>query len=114
MGKQSSPSKVLNDLLDKVNSKKSLVVDKNIKNKTPIRVIGITSLKNLENVLNDLKSQVLVYGVTLTKVEGDTMDILLSHFGKTEDLQNLLNINDDFKGIDNSPVKVVSYKYNNT
>ena len=67
-----------------------------------------------ENVLNDLKSQVLVYGVTLKKVEGDTLDILLSHFGKTEDLTNLLNINDDFKGIDNSPVKVVSYKYNNT
>ncbi len=114
MGKQSSPSEVLNDLLDKVNSKKSLVVDKNIKNKTFIRVIGITNLKNLENVLNDLKSQVLVYGVTLKKVEGDTLDILLSHFGKTEDLKNLLNINDDFKGIDNSPVKVVSYKYNNT
>ena len=114
MGKQSSPSEVLNDLLDKVNSKKSLVVDKNIKNKTSIRVIGITNLKNLEKVLNDLKSQVLVYGVTLKKVEGDTLDILLSHFGKTEDLKNLLNINDDFKGIDNSPVKVVSYKYNNT
>ena len=114
MGKQSSPSEVLNDLLDKVNSKKSLVVDKNIKNKTSIRVIGITNLANLENVLNDLKSQVLVYRVTLKKVEGDTLDILLSHFGKTEDLKNLLNINDDFKGIDNSPVKVVSYKYNNT
>ncbi len=114
MGKQSSPSEVLNDLLDKVNSKKSLVVDKNIKNKTSIRVIGITNLKNLENVLNNLKSQVLVYGVTLKKVEGDTLDILLSHFGKTEDLKNLLNINDDFKGIDNSSVKVVSYKYNNS
>ena len=114
MGKQSSPSEVLNDLLDKVNSKKSLVVDKNIKNKTSIRVIGITNLKNLENVLNDLNSQVLVYGVTLKKVEGDTLDILLSHFGKTEDLKNLLNINDDFKGINNSPVKVVSYKYNKT
>mgnify|MGYP000751593376 FL=1 len=114
MGKQSSPSEVLNDLLDKVNSKKSLVVDKNIKNKTSIRVIGISNLANLENVLNDLKSQVLVYGVTLKKVEGDTLDILLSHFGKTEDLKNLLNINDDFKGIDNSSVKVVSYKYNNS
>ena len=114
LGKQSSPSEALNDLLDKVNSKKSLVVDKNIKNKTSIRVIGITNLANLENVLNDLKSQVLVYGVTLKKVEGDTLDILLSHFGKSEDLKNLLSINDDFKGMDNSSVKVVSYKYNNS
>ena len=114
LGKQSSPSEALNDLLDKVNSKKSLIVDKNIKNKTSIRVIGITNLANLENVLNDLKSQVLVYGVTLKKVEGDTLDILLSHFGKSEDLKNLLNINDDFKGIDNSSVKVDSYKYNNS
>ena len=114
LGKQSSPSEALNDLLDKVNSKKSLVVDKNIKNKTSIRVIGITNLANLENVLNDLKSQVLVYGVTLKKVEGDTLDILLSHFGKSEDLKNLLNINDNFKGMDNSSVKVVSYKYNNS
>ena len=114
LGKQSSPSEALNDLLDKVNSKKSLVVDKNIKNKTSIRVIGITNLANLENVLNDLKSQVLVYGITLKKVEGDTLDILLSHFGKSEDLKNLLNINDDFKGMDNSSAKVVSYKYNNS
>ena len=114
MGKQSSPSEALNDLLDKVNSKKSLFVDKNIKNKTPIKVIGITNLENLENVLNDLKSQVLVYRVTLKKVEGDTLDILLSHFGKSEDLKNLLNINDDFKGINNSSVKVVSYKYSNS
>ena len=114
LGKQSSPSEALNDLLDKVNSKKSLVVDKNIKNKTSIRVIGITNLANLENVLNDLKSQVLVYGVTLKKVEGDTLDILLSHFGKSEDLKNLLNFNDDFKGMDNSSAKVVSYKYNNS
>ena len=114
LGKKSSPSEALNDLLDKVNSKKSLVVDKNIKNKTSIRVIGITNLANLENVLNDLKSQVLVYGVTLKKVEGDTLDILLSHFGKSEDLKNLLNINDDFKGMDNSSAKVVSYKYNNS
>ena len=114
IGKQSSPSESLNDLLDKVNSKKSLVVDKNIKNKTSIRIVGITNLANLENVLNDLKSQVLVYGVTLKKVEGDTLDILLSHFGKTEDLKNLLNINNDFKGIDNSSVKVTSYKYNNS
>ena len=114
LGKQSSPSEALNDLLDKVNSKKSLVVDKNIKNKTSIRVIGITNLANLENVLNDLKSQVLVYGVTLKKVEGDTLDILLSHFGKSEDLKNLLNINDNFKGMDNTSVKVVSYKYNNS
>tara|TARA_B100001175_G_scaffold173_1_gene155 strand:+ start:3452 stop:4423 length:972 start_codon:yes stop_codon:yes gene_type:complete len=114
LGKQSSPSEALNDLLDKVNSKKSLVVDKNIKNKTSIRVIGITNLANLENVLNDLKSQVLVYGVTLKKVEGDTLDILLSHFGKSEDLKNLLNINDNFKGMDNSSAKVVSYKYNNS
>ena len=113
-GKQSSPSEALSDLLDKLNSKKSLVVDKNIKNKTSIRIIGITNLSNLENVLNDLKSQVLVYGVTLKKVEGDTLDILLSHFGKSEDLKNLLNINDDFRGIDNSSVKVVSYKYNNS
>ena len=114
LGKQSSPSEALNDLLDKVNSKKSLVVDKNIKNKTSIRVIGITNLANLENVLNDLKSQVLVYEVTLKKVEGDTLDILLSHFGKSEDLKNLLNINDNFKGMDNTSVKVVSYKYNNS
>ena len=114
LGQQSSPSEALNDLLDKVNSEKSLIVDKNIKNKTSIRVIGITNLANLENVLNDLKSQVLVYGVTLKKVEGDTLDILLSHFGKSEDLKNLLNINDDFKGIDNSSVKVDSYKYNNS
>ena len=104
----------LNDLLDRVNSKKSLVVDKKIKNKTSIRIIGITNLSFLEDVLSDLKSQVLVYGVSLKKVEGDKLDILLSHYGKSEDLKNLLNINDDFKGIDNSSREIISYKYNNS
>ena len=112
LGKQSSPSEVLNDLLDKVNSKKSLVVDKKLKNKTSIRIVGITSLSFLEDVLSNLKSQVLVYGVSLEKVEGDKIDILLSHYGKSEDLKNLLNINDDFKGIDNSSREIISYKYN--
>ena len=114
MGKQSSPSEALNDLLDKVNSKKSLVVDKKLKNKTSIRIVGITSLSFLEDVLRNLKSQVLVYGVSLEKVEGDKLDILLSHYGKSEDLKNLLNINDDFKGIDNSSREIISYKYNNS
>ena len=114
MGKQSSPSEVLNDLLDKVNSKKSLVVDKKLKNKTSIRIVGITSLSFLEDVLRNLKSQVLVYGVSLEKVEGDKLDILLSHYGKSEDLKNLLHINDDFIGIDNSSREIISYKYNNS
>ena len=112
--KQSSPSEALNYLLDRVNSKKSLVVDKKLKNKTSIRIIGITNLSFLEDVLSDLKSQVLVYGVSLEKVEGDKLDITLSHYGKSEDLKNLLNINDDFKGIDNSSREIISYKYNNS
>ncbi len=113
-GRQSSPSEALNYLLDRVNSKKSLVVDKKLKNKTSIRIVGITNLSFLENVLNNLKSQVLVYGVSLQKVEGDKLDILLSHYGKSEDLKNLLNINDDFIGIDNSSREIIAYKYNNS
>ena len=114
LGRQSSPQEALNYLLDRVNSKKSLVVDKKLKNKTSIRIVGITSLSFLEDVLSNLNSQVLVYGVSLEKVEGDKLDILLSHYGKSEDLKNLLNINDDFKGIDNSSREIISYKYNNS
>ena len=113
LGRQSSPQEALNYLLDRVNSKKSLVVDKKLKNKTSIRIVGITSLSFLEDVLSNLNSQVLVYGVSLEKVE-DKLDILLSHYGKSEDLKNLLNINDDFKGIDNSSREIISYKYNNS
>ena len=114
LGKRSSPSEALNDLLDRVNSKKSLVVDKNMKNKTSIRITGVTNLSSLENVLSDLKSQVLIYEVSLKKVEGDTLNISLSHFGKPADLKNLLNINDDFKEIENSPREIISYKYNDS
>ena len=66
----------------------------------------------MDDVLNELKSQVLIYEVSLKKVEGDTLEIALSHYGKSEDLKNLLNINDDFKGIDNSSREIISYKYN--
>ena len=113
LGRQSSPSVALNDLLDRLNAKKSLVVDKKIKNKTSARIIGITNLSSLDDVLNELKSQVLIYEVSLKKVEGDTLEIALSHYGKSEDLKNLLNINDEFKGIDNSSREIISYKYNN-
>ena len=98
-------------MLDEVKSKKSLVVNKNIKSQSLIRISGTRSYDSLEKVLEDLKSQILVYDVSLRSIEGNNVEISLSHFGNKNDLKNLLNIHDDFKEMKTESQAIISYEY---
>ena len=105
------PEYAFNKLLDEVKSKKSLVVNKDIKSQSLIRISGTRSYDSLEQVLEDLKSQILVYDVSLRSIKGNNVEISLSHFGNKNDLKNLLNIHDDFKEMKTESQAIISYEY---
>ena len=107
----SSASDIFNDLLDKVNLRRSLVVNKNIQNKTQIRFEGINNFDVLGRILDDLSTQVLIYEVTVLEIEGENIKISLSHYGAESDLLSLLNINENYKKINTLSQDIISFKY---
>lgn len=107
----SSASDIFNDLLDKVNLRRSLVVNKNIQNKTQIRFEGINNFDVLGLILDDLSTQVLIYDVTVLEIEGENIKISLSHYGAESDLLSLLNINENYKKINTLSQDIISFKY---
>ena len=107
----SSAPKTFNDLLDTVNLRRSLVVNKNIQNKTQIKFAGINSFNTLERILNDLSTQVLIYAVSVLAIEGEDIEISLSHYGTQADLLSLLNINENYKKINMLSQDIISFKY---
>ena len=107
----SSASDIFNDLLDKVNLRRSLVVNKNIQNKTQIRFEGINNFDVLGRILDDLSTQVLIYDVTVLEIEGENIKISLSHYGAESDLLSLLNINENYKKINTLSQDIISFKY---
>ena len=79
-----------NYLLNEINLKQSLVVDRDVINESQIEVIGIDSFMKLEKVLQTLDSQVLIFNLSLEELEGNSAYISLSHYGSKVDLKNLL------------------------
>ncbi len=106
-----SPQEMFNDLLDDINSKRSLVVNKNIQNKTKIRLEGINSYYALENTLEDLSTQVLIYNVSILEISGENVEINLSHYGSREDLLSLLDIHENYKKISNLSQDIIAFEY---
>lgn len=100
-----------NSLLNKINSKKSLLINKSKSTISEIKVIGIQSFLMLEQVLEALDSQVLIFSVSLNQLEADTAHISLSHYGNKTDLTNLLMIHTDFKEIISKSQDIISYTY---
>ena len=97
--KPSSLEMTFNDLLNEINLRQSLVVDRDVINESQIEVIGIDSFMKLEKVLQTLDSQVLIFNLSLEELEGNSAYISLSHYGSKVDLKNLLMIHADFKEI---------------
>ena len=101
-----------NSLLDQVNQEKSIVVNRDIRNESFIRIMNVNDFNDLEEIIKGLKSQILVYDVSLMLIEGETIEISLFHFGSKKDLENLMSIHNDFKEITNSSQAIISYEYN--
>jgi|TARA_B100001094_G_scaffold64787_1_gene60845 hypothetical protein len=107
----SSLNDSFNDLLNKINLKKSLIVDKSKINISKIKVTGVDGFLVLEKILETLNSQVLTFDVSLDELEGDVASISLSHYGDKVDLNNLLIIHSDFKKIKSKSQDIISYNY---
>ena len=103
-----------NELLDKLNIKESLVVDKSRKNKTLIKVAGVSDFSNLEKLVGNINSQVLVFDTLINEIKDDEVLISISHYGKKEDLLSLLGKNSGFEQIILQSGDIISYKYLNT
>ena len=112
--KPSSLEMTFNYLLNEINLKQSLVVDRDVINESQIEVIGIDSFMKLEKVLQTLDSQVLIFNLSLEELEGNSAYISLSHYGSKVDLKNLLMIHADFKEIKFKSQDIISYQYTNT
>ena len=103
-----------NYLLNEINLKKSLIVDRDVINESQIEVIGIDSFMKLEKVLQTLDSQILIFNISLKELEGNSANFSVSHYGSKVDLKNLLMIHSDFKEIKFKSQDIISYKYTNT
>ncbi|MFL2706579.1 MAG: DUF2066 domain-containing protein [Gammaproteobacteria bacterium] len=112
--KSASLETTFNNLLDEINNKRSLIVNKAIKNETLIRLENVISFSHLETIIEELNAQVLVFDVSIQKIEGSNIDISLSHFGSRQDLKNLLGIHEVFKENKTITKDIISYKYNKT
>ena len=106
-----SPQEMFNDLLDDINSRRSLVVNKNIQNKTKIRLKDIKSFYDLESTLEDLSTQVLIYNVSIQEISGENVEINLTHYGSREDLLSLLDIHENYKKISNLSQDIIAFEY---
>lgn len=113
-GSKNSLQEILNSLIDKINAEKSLVVDKNIQGSSLISLGNINSFEDLEMVIQELRSQVLIYKVTLNSIQGSKVKITLSHFGEKKDLQNLLNIHSNFEEVISSTEDIISFNFINS
>ena len=107
----SSAPEIFNNLLDKINLRRSLVVNKDIQNKTKIRFEGIDSYSLLESTLHDLSSQVLIYDVTVLEIEGENIEISLSHYGTEADLLSLLSVHENYKKLNTLSQDIISFKF---
>ena len=103
--------KTFNELLDTVNLKRSLVVNKTIQNNTQIKLEGIKSFYALKKTLEDLNSQVLIYEVAVLEIVGNDIKISLSHYGSEEDLLNLIEMHENYKKITTFSRDIITFKY---
>ena len=102
-----------NDLLNDINFDESFVVDHSERNKTLLRMVGVSSFSSLQKLINDLNSQFLVYESLITEIEGDAVLVSVSHYGRNIELSNLLKKNSRFEAIELQSEDIISFKYKN-
>ena len=65
----------------------------------------------LENVTDELRSQILVTDLNLDSINKTSIDYQLSTYGTVEDLERLLRINSNFIQMENSSKNKLIYRY---
>ena len=111
--RQKSLEQTYNELLDKINLDQSLIVDQSLRNETIIKISGISNFSNLEELVRDINTQVLVFDALINEIEDDKVIVSISHYGQKEDLLDLLEKNTSFEIIMQRG-DIISFKYINS
>ena len=106
-----SLDKTFNNLVDRINSNSSLVVNKTVKTNSKVSIEGVVDYLTLEKVTNELRSQIIVIDLNLEGLNRASIDYEISTYGTVEDLENLLDINSNFVRLKNPSENRLVYKY---
>ena len=106
-----SLDKTFNNLVDRINSNSSLVVNKTVKTNSKVSIEGVVDYLTLEKVTNELRSQIIVIDLNLEGLNRASIDYEISTYGTVEDLENLLDINSNFIRLKNPSENRLIYKY---
>ena len=103
--------KSLNTLINTINSKTSLIVNKLYKTDSRLSIEGISDYSTLEKVTEELRSQIVVTNLNLQVVSKTSIEYELTTYGGIEDLEKLLNMNPNFVQLENSSTNRLLYRY---
>ena len=109
--KANNLDKTFNNLINNINLRKSLVVNKKEKISSRVSIEGVLDYLALEKVTEELRSQIIVTDLNLRSINKASIDFEISTFGNIEDLENLLDINSNFIQSEDSSRKKLIYKY---
>ncbi len=103
--------KTFNSLINNINLRKSLVVNKKEKINSRVSIEGVFDYFALEKITDELRSQIIVTDLNLESINRDSINYEISTFGNVEDLENLLDINSNFIQLEGSSRNKLIYKY---
>ena len=109
--KANNLDKTFNNLINSINSRKSLVVNKKEKINSRVSIHGVFDYLTLIKVTEELRSQIIVTNLNLDSINKASIDYEISTFGNVEDLENLLDINSNFIQLEDSSWNKLIYKY---
>ncbi len=103
--------KTFNNLINSINLRNSLVVNKKEKTDSRVSIEGVFDYFTLEKVTDELRSQIIVTDLNLESINKASIEYEISTYGNAEDLQNLLDINSNFIQLEDSSSNKLIYKY---
>ena len=103
--------KTFNNLINNINLRKSLVVNKKEKINSRVSIEGVFDYFTLEKVTDEIRSQIIVTDLNLESINRASIDYKISTYGNVEDLKNLLDINSNFIQLEGSSRNKLIYKY---
>ena len=109
--KANNLDKTFNNLINNINLRKSLVVNKKEKINSRVSIEGVFDYFTLEKVTDELRSQIIVTDLNLESINRASIDYEISTYGNLEDLENLLDINSNFIQLEGSSRNKLVYKY---
>jgi len=109
--KANNLDKTFNSLINNINLRKSLVVNKKEKINSRVSIEGVFDYFTLEKVTDELRSQIIVTDLNLESINRASIDYEISTYGNVEDLENLLDINSNFIQLEGSSRNKLIYKY---